>query len=75
MTAQREWIGRYRRAGNGRGIYLPLELRQILQDRYGWLPGDYIMFVPHDGLLIIRKVDKTAILERTQPKTADQRSK
>jgi hypothetical protein len=75
MTTRREFIGRYRRAGNTRALFIPLELRAEMQALYGWKDGDYLIIVPSDGLLMIRKVDKTMLLDRIPSGSLDQRSK
>lgn len=69
---QREWIGRYRKAGNTLALYIPNKLRRELQANHGWKPGDYIVIVPHEGLLMIRRLDKSMIVERSKP---DERSR
>jgi len=71
MPARREWIGRFRKAGGTVALYIPLELRRIMEAQHGWRLGDYIMFAQNDGLLLVRKVDRTMILDRD----ADDRSR
>lgn len=58
--ARDEWVGRFRRAGGSMAIFLPLKLRKLM----GWANGDYLIMVRHDGLLMVRKVDRTMIAER-----------
>ena len=67
-----EWIGRFRRAGNTMALFMPSKLRRELQSNHGWKPGDYIVVVLHDGLLMVRRLDKTMIADRRE---ADQRSR
>lgn len=57
---RQEYIGRYRKASNTFGIFIPLALRQAL----GWVNGDYLIVVPHGNVLMITRVDKTMLLER-----------
>jgi hypothetical protein len=71
VAGQKEWIGRYRKAGGTVALYIPLEVRRILQAEHGWKLGDYIVIVPHDGLLMVRRLDKSMILDRD----ADARSR
>jgi hypothetical protein len=66
MPPRREWIGRYRRAGGTVALYIPCELRKLMESEHGWRLGDYIMFAQNEGLLIIRKVDRTMILDRSK---------
>jgi bifunctional DNA-binding transcriptional regulator/antitoxin component of YhaV-PrlF toxin-antitoxin module len=72
---RREYVGRYRKASNSYAIFIPLEVRQELIANHGWKPGDYLLVVPHDGLLMIQRLDKTMIRDRTNTASLDQRSK
>lgn len=71
MAGQREWIGRYRRAGGTVALYIPIEVRKLLEANHGWKLGDYIVIVPHDGLLMVRRLDKSMIIDRDK----DERSR
>lgn len=55
-----EWIGRYRRASNTFGIFIPKALREKL----GWQNGDYLIVVPHGNVLMLTRVDKAMLIER-----------
>jgi antitoxin component of MazEF toxin-antitoxin module len=57
---RREWIGRYRRGGNSVVVSIPLELRKLL----GWPVNSYIVMTVHEGLLLMRRVDHTMVVER-----------
>lgn len=67
MSSRVEWVGRYRRAGGTFAIFVPLELRRLM----GWQNGDYLIVVRHDGLLMIRKVDKSMIAGREHGPAGD----
>jgi bifunctional DNA-binding transcriptional regulator/antitoxin component of YhaV-PrlF toxin-antitoxin module len=57
---RQEYIGRYRKASNSFGIFIPAVLRRLL----GWSNGDYLIVVPHGNVLLITRVDKSMLLER-----------
>jgi antitoxin component of MazEF toxin-antitoxin module len=66
---RREWIGRYRRSGNSVAVAVPLELRNLL----GWPVGSYLVMTVHEGLLLIRRVDHTMVVEREHGPAGGQR--
>lgn len=71
MTQRTEYVGRYRKTGNTMALFIPLELRHYMQEHHGWKNGDYIVAVVHEGLIMIRRFDKTMIIDRAK----DERSR
>jgi antitoxin component of MazEF toxin-antitoxin module len=65
MSSRVEWVGRYRKTSNTFAVFIPYELRQQLQAQHGWKPGDYLVMVANDGLLMIRRVEKAMLLDRS----------
>jgi hypothetical protein len=61
MSQRKEYIGRYRRAGGTKALFIPLELRLDMQEKFGWKDGDYLVIVPQGGLLMIRRLDKSML--------------